>query len=232
MKYYTKKRVIYIMACIASIIAPLTLAASERAQFWNLGFSQNSQYFAFSQYWVDSKNSHASSEMYIIDTAHNTFVPGGSSSYRSNSVLSPGNDGRNASLHLFRQQVSLFNRYKIDNVTQGRLVYIRVNGTTDDSSVRFRDFATTNTYSIDVVQRRGTDGAAFSLAVDVTRANGRTQTLNVGLPNYYRKDVYSYRLSQVIVAPDERTLIFVIEQEFGFENSNRVRYMVESAVLN
>ena len=213
------------------LMTPWPLLSSERAQFWNLGFSDNAQYFSFTQFWIDSRNAQASSELYVVDTTRNSFVSGGKGSYKSSSALSPGNNGRNASLHLFREKIALFRQYNINNLEQGRLIYIYINGNAAGSTASFRDFSTNNLYNVTLQQNSNNRGAAFSMAVKVEYADGSIRRFNVGLPNFYRNNVYFYRLSQVIIAPDERTLIFVIEQKLDFKDSNRTRYMVETAVL-
>ncbi len=214
------------------LIVPWPLLSNERAQFWNMGFSNNSQYFSFSQFWVNPQNSQVASELYMVDTGRNDFVNGGRDSYQSQGSLSPGNSGRNAALHLFRKRTALFEQYDINNTALGRLIYLLVNDHESSNRVSFRDFSTDNHYTVTINQRHNSRGAAFSIEAVVKYSDGTQRRLNIGLPNLYRKNIYNYRLAQVIVAPNERVLVFVIEQELDFQGSNRTRYMVETAVLD
>ena len=222
----------YYLVVVVMLILPWPLLSSERAQFWNMGFSNNSKYFSFSQFWVNPKNSKAATELYVVDTGRNSFVNGGRDSYQSPTPLSPGNNGRNAALHLFRKRIALLEQYNINNVAQGRLIYLLVSDHESSNNVSFRDFSTGNHYTVTINQRNNPNGAAFSIEAVVKYRDGAERRLNIGLPNLYRKNIYDYRLEQVIVAPNERSLVFVIEQELDFQGSNRTRYMVETAVLD
>ncbi len=48
------------------------------------------------------------------------------------------------------------------------------------------------------------------------------------MPNYWRKGVINYRIKQILLGPNERSLIFVIEKEEQDGKAENIRYMVET----
>ena len=59
-------------------------------------------------------------------------------------------------------------------------------------------------------------------------ANGRFTTHTVGLPDYWRKGVRRYKIKQVLLAPDERSVVIVVEREEQDSTGVNIRYMVET----
>ena len=64
-----------LLLLLALIVQSAALFAIDNAEFWNLGFSNDSRYFSFGQYWVTSDRFVANAEMNVIDVANNDFVP-------------------------------------------------------------------------------------------------------------------------------------------------------------
>ena len=50
----------------------------------------------------------------------------------------------------------------------------------------------------------------------------------VGLPDYWRTGVRRYRIKQVLLAPDDRSVVMVIEREEQDSTGINIRYMVET----
>jgi hypothetical protein len=55
--------------------------------------------------------------------------------------------------------------------------------------------------------------------------------LTVGKASYYRDSVDAYLIRQVLLSPDESSLIFVIEKQDRSKGSLQVGYMVETVSL-
>lgn len=221
-----KKIICIILLCISTT----ALFALGNAEFWNLGFSADSRYVCFGQYWVESQGLHASAEMSVIDVARNSFVDDGRSYQRSSAPVSVGNNGRNAILDLIRTNNAILNRYAIEHTNQGRIIYVRVADTAQSGTIDFQDFQSNDRYSIRIVNAINNTGAAFHLQGIITRANGVQRPFSVGLPGYYRPNVQNYAIAQIIVAPNNRNYVFVIEQLIDQEDGGSlvIRYMIET----
>lgn len=215
------------------LLALFPLAAGEIASFVNLGFSQDSQSFMFGIYGINEKNTTPWAEAFIVNTVHNTFTENGVGSFVSSRTASLGQDGSSALFTLLHDMNSSVDTYRIDHTNTGRLVYILLNGVSGQDEISFRDFNTGNTYSITVKQQKRTFQenaveASFSLSIKATDSSGKTKTMTVGKPNYFRKDVEQYLVRQVILSPDEKSLVFVIEKRAIQKGSFSTSYMVET----
>ena len=211
--------------------APAALLASEQAEFWNLGFSQNGSIFAFAQYWVTTNGSAVNAELYIVDTARNTFVEGGQHQFQERYSLSAGNDGRNAVLKLIDQKDNDMRLHKINYLEQGRIIYLDLDDRNLNDSISFKDFENNKEYAIDLKQRVNENSAAFHINGRVRHANGAWQPFTVGLANYFRPDVLRYEIAQILVASDAH--VFVVEQLVSSRpQQTSTRYMVETAVID
>jgi predicted secreted protein len=144
----------------------------------------------------------------------------------------PGQDGSGAFYSLLTSNASLPRSYGINHLKTGRLVYLLLDGEVPKSHIEFRDFNTGNQYSINLVQMSSGEGktvkASFHLQVTVVFSGGNVKAYTVGLPGYYRSGVKTYRIRQVILSPDEQSVVFVIEKEYPAGTGKTIRYMVET----
>lgn len=209
--------------------------ANDVAHFTNLGFSPDSRVFMFAQYGIDTGSGAPYAEIYTVDVPANSFVSGGVERATYSTVVSPGQDGRSALFTLLPSVSDMVERYRINHISQGRLIYLFVNGEEPRSQIEFRDFESGNRYSIVLVQESRGSGesgsAAFYLDVAVTLDNGRRIEHRVGRPGYFRDGVNSYVIRQALLAPDDRSLVVVIERVTDTDGGERVRYMVETVRL-
>lgn len=222
----------YLLLSILMFVFALCAAAGDIATFVNLGFSSDSQTFMFSQYGINAKNSLPFAHLYVVDVPENDFVPGGVIREEFETEINPGQDGSGAFYSVLGDHVDLVETYDIQHLSQGRLVYLLVNGAVPKSHIEFRDFNTGNRYEINLVQMaigEGSDArAAFHIQLSVFRPDGSVDAHTVGLPGFYRDGVSTYRIKQVVLAPDERSVVFVVEKESVSDRGKTVRYMVET----
>jgi predicted secreted protein len=208
------------------------VVAGDSANFQNLGFSEDSRYFMFAQYGASQESGFPYAELYTVDVRDNRFVPGGSQKTASETAIEPGNDGQGALFNLLEQAVPLKRRYGIDHTRSGRLVYILLDGAEPQSEVEFRDFGTGRKYHITLSQASAGSGAeiksSFHVVVTITEASGTMSSHTVGLPDYWRPGVRRYRIKQVLLAPDSRSVVLVIEREEQNGSGANIRYMVET----
>jgi predicted secreted protein len=209
------------------------LFAGDIAVFQNLGFSPDARYFMFAQHGIAEKNSIPYAELYVVDVAANRFAPqAAGGGLKSTTAVEAGHDGRGALFTLLEENIGIKKRYRIDHLVMGRLLYVLLNGEPPREKLEFRDFESGKKYNIDLIQSASGSGdqikASFHLRVRVTDAKGRPADYTVGLPDYRRQGVKRYRLKQVLLGPDERSLIFVVEKEEVDTSGVNIRYMVET----
>ena len=206
--------------------------AGDIASFQNLGFSDNGKYFVFGQYGVFQDSLELYAELYTVDVRANRFVPNGSLTATYGEKLEPGNTGIGALFTLFRSADDLIDRYGINHMKVGRLLYILVNGDAPKSHLEFRDFTTGRSYTIDLVQARSGSGdsvsSSFHVNLAVKEKNGSQKYYTVGLPNYRRAGVLQYKIRRIILSPDGMSLVFIVEKEEVSDSGINIRYMVET----
>ena len=229
------KKIITLIAAGLFVFSAIA-AATERAEFWNLGFSGDSSTFAFGQYWLTNGGNGVSGSLYVVDTAGNRFVANGTGQYRDNLSPEIGNDGRNVIIKLYEQKRDLFAQYAINPLFQGRIIYLDLDADALNDTLSFKDFHSKRNYSVSLTQTTRGNTAAFSIAAAVTPSGAATRRYTIGLPNFFRSNVLRYEIAQIIVAPDDRTHVFVIEQlidaESTADNQLNTRYMVETVLIN
>ena len=213
--------------------------AGDLATFINLGFSENSRYFMFGEYGIDGKSSLPYAEVYTVDVYENQFTPQGVKKEVFNIPPQAGQNGQGALLTILHNLAvkpdDPVARYHINHMKPGRLVYLLINGQTPRSQIDFRDFGSGNSYRVILNQTVfGNDrnvSSAFHINLSVTDKGGNVTPYIIGLPNFKREGVKTYRLKQVIFSPDESSLIFVIEKELVSDDGVDFRYMVETVKL-
>ena len=209
-----------------------TVAGGDIATFENLGFSENSGIFVFGQYGVTGEASQPFAEIYVVDVAGNRFVSNGVFELESDRPLSLGQDGRGALYTLLATARPTLETQDIDHLSTGRPIYVLVDGDEPRDRLTFRDFNSEIRYDVRLDQQiRGEgDGAsgAFSLDVTLTYGDGRVRSLTIGRPGFFREGVDRYRITQMLVGPDEASLIVVVEKR---SPDGSIRYMVETASL-
>lgn len=221
------------------LLVAFVAAGGDIAMFENLGFSTDSGVFVFGQYGVDADTSQPYAEVYAVDVASNSFVPGGVFSSESPAgagserPLSLGQDGRGALYNLISEADPVFDRYGVDHLRNGRPIYILVDGEEPKERISFRDFNTDIRYEF-VLRQEARDSAdtvsaAFHIELTITDENDRTRRVTVGRPGYFRPGIVAYRITQVLLSPDEDSVVVVVEKET--ENGS-VRYMVETTAVN
>lgn len=223
-----KKALFFLFLALISTL----LLAGDFAIFANLGFSEDSKYFMFGQYGMDSETSYAYAEFYIVDVAKNDFVPGGVISKNYSIPVQPGDDGGGGLYTLLEQNYSIIKKYNINHLYTGRIVYVLFDGETPKSKLQFRDFNTGALYDVSLIQSASGEGkdvtSSFHLEVTVTFKDGDKKNFTIGRPTYKRKGVKEYRIKYIFVAPDGKSLVFVLEKDIIDSTGENIRYMVET----
>lgn len=214
------------------LLITTALWAGDLAVFVNLGFSDDASHFMFAQYGVPSDSLNPYAEIYYVNVEKNNFADLAKEDFDVDIQL--GQDGQGALFSLLNQNIETTNRLNINHLNSGRLLYILINGNEPKPHLSFRDFVSEYKYSIDLIQKAkaGTSdkeegSAAFHIELTLTK-DGKGKEYKIGLPNYYRKGVADYRISHVLVAPDNKSVVFIVEKKMI---DGSIRYMVETVKL-
>jgi predicted secreted protein len=99
----------------------------------------------------------------------------------------------------------------------------------------FRDFSSGVDYSIAVTQRSTGEGSEIksSLVLSVYRDTdtGEDKRYSVGMMTGYMQGRSGFQIKQVMLSPDSRFLLIVVQYEQYEEGGNDVRYMVRAVEL-
>ncbi len=206
--------------------------AGDVAQFTNLGFSEDSRYFMFGQFGVKERSSAPYAEVFVVDVPANDFTRQGVRKVAYTGAVDPGNNGQGALFNLMCDSLGLTRQYRIDHLQTGRLLYLLVDGGPENDTLEFRDFMTGRTYTVNLVQSAtSTDGSvssSFRVRLSISEKDGRVQNLEVGNPGIHRAGVKSYHIKQIILAPDGKSHVLVIQRAEQDTMGSNIRYMVEA----
>lgn len=228
------KRLFLAVALLACIVG--AVSAGDVAQFVNLGFSEDSRYFMFGQFGVLEKSSAPYAELFVVDVPANDFTSQGVRKVTYTKAVEPGNSGQGALFNLIGDAQGLTKQYRIDHLQSGRLLYLLVDGVPATDTLEFRDFLTGSSYKVNLMQNataKGTEvSSSFHISVTIEEKGGTSRSLDVGNPGIQRAGVKSYLIKQVLLAPDGKSLVFVIQRIETDTRGSNIRYMVESVRLN
>jgi predicted secreted protein len=210
-----------------------SLWAGDIASFVDLGFSPDGRTYMFGQYGVQSQTLKPWADLFVIDVARNDFVPGGKISYIHNIPVSGGQDGSGALYRLISQNAELARRYGVSFLLQGHPLYISLSNhpKTSTETVEFRDFEQNRSYRAVLVTHNEGAGEAlrssFYITLERTNRDGTKNTYAAGSPEISRARISSYGIKKIMIAPGERSMVFVIEMRKPNADAFDVRYMVE-----
>jgi predicted secreted protein len=211
---------------------PVLLFSGDLARFINLGFSNDSRYFMFGSYGINEKTSLPYAELYIVDVPSNSFVPNGRIGRDYATNVEPGNDGLGAMFNLYRENQSLISSYGINHLITGRILYLLVDGDIPKDQLDFRDFVSKKRYLINLIQSAWGSGkdvqSSFYIEMTVFNADNTSRQSQLGLPFFKRRGVRNYKIKEAVLAPDSKSLVFVIEKAEEDTNGVNIRYMVET----
>ena len=205
------------------------LFAGDIANFVNLGFSDNSELFMFVQY--GATDSEIYSELYTVNVRKNSYVKEGLVKKSFSPASTSQEDGTGALYNTVAAVSNYASKNKIDFLKKGRCLYLNINGN-DGKKVSFRDFKTGKIYNVSLSQNVTGSGQSASASfvffwILLTRVD-RKNNFRVGNPSYARKGISDYSMKKVILSPDEKGLVFVIEKKVENKDSVSVRYMIET----
>ncbi len=221
-----------------SLLTPLLLLlvvglgfTGDVATFENLGFNDGGRVFVFGQYGLRSEGATPFADIFAVDVPGNRFLANGVFTVSSDAPIVLGQDGRGAFYTAFARAQPLLSREGVNHFQTGRLIYFLADRNASPARLGFRDFNTQSRY--DIVLRQSNRGSGSSVSaefhIEMTRSvNNATRTYTIGRPGFFRDGVESYRIAQVIVGPDEASIVIVVER---LSPDGSIRYMVETTRL-
>jgi predicted secreted protein len=229
----------FYLALILLIFSSLRLWAGDNASFVDLGFSPDGTMYMFAQYGVESNTLRPWAELAVVDVPRNNFVAGGRVSYTHTSPVTNGQDGSGALYRLIAQNGALANRYGVNFLLQGYPLYLSLetSGKAGDGGevIEFRDFQAGASYQATLIPTLEGNGgnlkSSFFINLERTARDGSKRTYTVGTPTVKRPLVSSYRIRKVVIAPQDGSLIFVIEMKKPGSGGFDIRYMAEALRL-
>jgi len=226
------KRRAHLVALLV-LFSGFLLNAGDIANFVNLGFSEDSHSFMFGIHGIDEKTLLPWAEIYMVDVSANTFINKGVAKKTGSKPIGLGQDGAGELYSLIGSMNKISESYKIDHSNSGRIVYILLDGRDEKGPINFRDFNTGNSYKVILTQSANKENreAEFSIQVSVNQGTSNEKATQVGRPNYFRKNVDEYKIRQIILSPDESSLVFVIEKIFKTKNGFDSSFMVETVKI-
>ncbi len=216
------------------------LWAGDVAVFKNLGFSPDSRYFQFAQYGIDATTQNPWVETYTVDVVKNDFTARGKARSVFPVGVTLGDDGLKALLAHLEKFGPARAQWKLDYLQQGRPIYFRVTGeatSQDYDNLQVLDYKTGRNYTVVLKKTLTPKGAvvssSFFLTLEVKDKGGKVLgSYKVGNPSVVRAGVQNYTVTQMILTPNERSLIFVIErEETDGQGGLNLRTMVETVTL-
>ena len=189
----------------------------------------------FGQYGIDQAAGKPYAETYFVDDKHNDFVEKGIARKIFDAALEPGQDASGAMFALVGDEQALVKKYKIDHLRPGRLLYVLMDGQEPPASLCFRDFKTGSSFEVSLNQSssesKGSVPSSFGIALSFTSKDGAVKRVIGGNPDIKRQGVKAYVIRRIIAAPDEKTLVFLVEKRTVDKGDPAVRYMVEALKL-
>ena len=229
-----------IVVAMVLLLGAVAVWAGDVAVFKNLGFSPDSHYFQFAQYGIDANTQNPWVETFTVDVVKNDFAAGGKARSVFPVGITLGDDGLKALFAHLEKFGGDRKKFKLDYLQQGRPIYFRVTGEAtnqDYDNLQVLDYKTGRQYSVQTKKLITPKGSAvtstFYLNLEIKDKDGKSLgTYKVGNPAVVRQGVQNYTVSQMILTPNERNLIFVVERE---ENDGQggvnLRTMVEAVTL-
>jgi predicted secreted protein len=230
-----KKKTLF--AIILILVLTGSLWAGDTASFVDLGFSPDGRTYMFAQYGVQFGTLKPWADLFVVDVPNNDFVPGGKFSYTHTGPVKAGQDGSGALYSVLATNSAVADRHGVNYCFQGQPLYISLDGpevpATD--TIEFRDFQTSSNFRATLAPTVEGSGdslkSSFYINLEKQDKDGKTRFYTVGTPELKRPLVASYRIRKVMIAPQDGSMIIVIEMKKKNGAEWDIRYMVEAVRL-
>lgn len=229
---------IFVCLLVMCIFSNL-IFAGDVAEYVDLGFSPNGQYYVFGQYGITDKEFIPYAEIYTVDVAKNDFVKG---AVFKTSV----NDSTKNSLavyeDLYKKNKAVLDKYTGTPVSLDNTLYLRGPEDKDSSQeIIFKDFNNSTEeneifYYVSVVKNVNGYGknakSSFFISVERKDSNGNVLSRQVaGNPDFQRSGITDYLIRKIVTDNSGKSLVFEVEKRLEDSKGTSFRYMVETLIL-
>lgn len=216
-------------------LCSFSVFAGDVADYVNLGFSDNSEYFMFGLYGISRDGADPYAELYTVDVRTNNFAENGVFTRTYDTRIQNGQDGNGALYNLLDENHLALSRFNINHLNKGRIIYILATGEHPEDNLDFRDFKGDGSFKVSLKQTQlgAPESPKASFYIDLTytdRVSG-VSTYRIGRPDYVRDGVFKYLIKEVMLSPDEKSVLFIVQKEMIDGSGPSIRYMVETVNL-
>lgn len=205
--------------------------AGDIANFVNLGFSPDGNYFAFGQHGLTDEDYRGYAEIFCVDVEENGFVPSGTFKI-SPTVETADKDSKNIFLSLLDRASLTLSKWKINQKNEGRPIYVLNTDTLSEKTLIFRDFETNDEYTVILNKKQKYNlEVSFNISIEIIKPNGSKIIKETGRKDIVRAGVKDYVIKKILIDKTNTSLIFVIEKHMYNKTGNSIRYMIETLKL-
>ena len=225
---------IYYIGLYANILLFIwigTLSAGDAAQFVTVGWSSDSQYYAFAQFGILDGSGFPYAELFIVDVQRNEFVQEGTFTNVWEDVDDTPANGLDVLIEVLGESDSMRKYLSIRPRMFGNFMNLCRNA--DNDTVKWKN---SNQDTITIVCEQKHVGSKYEYDIKSSfclkiLVNNRFYKY-VGNPERMRNGVIRYDIDSVLRSRDGNMFVIVIKKtELGFEGPS-IRYMVETFTTN
>lgn len=230
------------LLCVFFVIS-CVLFAADVADFVDMGFSSNGEFYLFGQHGnvvkkAGSSNGYA--EFCVVDIKENEFVEG--SPFKNGpSYKTAGKSGQKVFDELVTSEDAFIEKYAIPAESNSVVLYIAPDKD-KKKQIEFRDFESSTDdnvikYSVrltELVEGSGENAVScFYLWVEQQNNEGDVlKRILVGNPQKKRDGVVGYELCRVLRDVSGKNFVFVIQKKVADSTGVNIRYMVETVNIS
>ena len=230
-----------ISSILMATICAFCIFAGDVAEYHDLGFSKDGEFFVFAEYGVNDKTFDPYAKIYTVDVKKNEFVKSGvfKSELKDTKEVK---GGKAVFDELYAKNKSFIDEHSGYKADLEHTLYLRgPESKNSTEQIIFKDFNNSKEgneifYHINLVKNTKGTGKDLksSFFITVERKNEADEVLSrqiAGNPDFLRSEIADYAIRRIITDESGKYLVFEIEKKIENENGISFRYMVETLVL-
>ena len=226
------------MVCLlVLLLVPMLLAAGDRAEFINLGFSDDGSIFLYGQYGKDAEGRYLYADIIAHSIDEDRRVDELTISRQYPIRQFSGQSGVNALLMSLREHASS-HALPINYTNTGSVLFFQLPGQDAGELVTFTDYADMTLYTVSLTirpkEREPGTNATIQLTLFRELRNGTKSRFSTGSLLEPLEGVYEFHIKQVVLSPDRTKIVIVIQTRvFNEEDGDEdYRYTVYAMPLD
>ncbi len=196
------------------LLVPMLLAAGDRAEFINLGFSDDGSIFLYGQYGKDTEGRYLYADIIAHSLVDDQRVDEMTISRQYPMRQFSGQSGLNALLMGLREHASSYS-LPINYTNTGSVLFFQLPGQDAGELVTFTDYADMTLYTVSLTirpkeRKPGTD-ATILLTLFRELRDGTKSRFSTGSLLEPLEGIYEFHIKQAVLSPDRSGIIVVIQ---------------------